>query len=158
MSIAFSRSLRALNRDRDTGTLIALLAAVVLVIGWALWFFFAPITLYESTTDFTIGRDGLLAAQFSDAALARILPGQHGRLLPEAGAQPAFEETVALRVMDTPASTGRGDGLVYLYAPLSPIRATGTVQIAVEAVSPFTLILRQRSTPAPGDSLVPGGG
>lgn len=154
MSIAFSRSLRALEQDRDIAALIVLLAVAVLIIAWALWFFFAPITLYETTTQFTVRRDGLLAAEFSPEALTRIRPGQDGNLLPLEGAASVLSEPVNILVMDVPASTGQANNLVSVYAelPAAPPTLTGTLQIAVETVSPFTLIMRSRqAAPAVGN-------
>ncbi len=47
MAIAFSRTTRALNADRGTGSKLAIAAALVLLLVWAAWFIFGRVTVYE---------------------------------------------------------------------------------------------------------------
>lgn len=146
MTVQFSRSTRSLKHDRGFAGYVILISATAVIAAWLAWFFFAPVTLYETSTQFTIRRDGLLLVSFPEAALTRIVPGQTAIFSPAISAN-EFGSSLPALVMDTPASTGRRDGLVhvYLHIPTQPTaNLTGEVKIAVEEVSPFTLILRSR--------------
>ena len=44
---AFSRSLRAIHRDKSRGFHVALACTAVLLTGWTAWFFLAPLRIYE---------------------------------------------------------------------------------------------------------------
>jgi hypothetical protein len=152
MSTHFSRSMRALNADSDVIGLIVLGSGAVLVVVWIVWFFAASVTLYETSTSFTVQRNGWLAVQFSPAALARIRPGQTASFRPT-GADARTASIEAL-VMETPASRGRASGTVQIYVqmPADSITAalTGEVRVAVETVTPFALLMQARLTaPAP---------
>ena len=47
MGVAFSRTTRALHRDRSLGSRLAIGIAVLLLLAWALWFAFGKVTVYE---------------------------------------------------------------------------------------------------------------
>src|SRR3990172_7369090 len=49
MSTPFSRSMRSLELDSFRLTLVALSVAVLLLMGWLAWFFFAEVSLYAVT-------------------------------------------------------------------------------------------------------------
>lgn len=146
MAIQFSRSIRSLKNERNIAGFVVLASAGLVVAAWLLWFFFAPITLYEESSNFTVRRDGLLLVHFSEAALERILPGQAALFFPTTS-QDQLGSSIPAQVMDTPASTGREDGLVHVYLKTSTQAGadlTGQVRIAVEQLSPLSLILRSR--------------
>lgn len=146
MAVRFSRSLRSLDADRGIASYIVLACAITLIVAWLIWFFFAPITLYETSSTFTVQRDGVLLVQFDDSALTRIRPGQTAIMIPTVKTD-GFAAPIEAEVLATPASTNRRDGVVQVYLYMSgrpPAELTGEVRIRVEDVSPFTLILRSQ--------------
>jgi hypothetical protein len=147
MAVRFSRSLRSLDADRGIASYIVLACAALLVVAWLMWFFFAPITQYETSSTFTIRRDGVLLVQFDESALTRIRPGQTAIMIPTVTTD-GFAAPMEAEVLATPDSTNRRDGVVQVYLSMNgmpPADLTGEVRIRVEAVSPFTLILRSQS-------------
>lgn len=147
MAVRFSRSLRSLDADRGIVSYIVLACAAILIVAWLIWFFFAPITLYETSSTFTIRRDGVLLVQFDDPALTRIRPGQTAIMIPTVTTD-GFASPMEAEVLAIPASTNRRDGVVQVYLYMNgmpPADLTGEVRIRVEAVSPFTLILQSQS-------------
>lgn len=135
MSLAFSRSLRALHNDRFRPALVGLALALLTLAAWGFWFVAARVTLYESSRAFEVQRDGQLAVHFSPEARARLQPGQAAVFLPEDGAAawPAL-------VMDVPHT---GAIPVYIAAPESPAPGlAGEVRVEVARVSPLMLVLR----------------
>lgn len=146
MAVRFSRSLRSLEAERGVASYIVLAGAGALIVAWLIWFFFAQITLYETSSTFTVRRDGVLLVQFDDATLARIRPGQSAILIPTLTTN-GFAAPIEAEVVATPASTNRRDGVVqvYLYMNGRPSAdLAGEVRVRVETVSPFVLILRSQ--------------
>lgn len=147
MAAQFSRSTRSLKNDRGLVGFVVLIGAAIVIAAWLAWFFFAPIALYETSSTFSVRRDGMLMVTFPETAHSQILPGQKAIFVP-ATSENEFGSSIPALVMDTPASRGRRDGVVYVYletsAPLTDDLA-GELRIEVEQVSPFTLILRSRN-------------
>lgn len=146
MAVRFSRSLRSLDTDRGIVSYIVLACAAILIVAWLIWFFFAPITLYETSNTFTVRRDGVLLVQFDEPALTRIRAGQTAIMIPTV-ATDGFAAPMEAEVLAIPASANRRDGIVQVYLYMNgmpPANLTGEVRIRVEAVSPFTLILRSQ--------------
>lgn len=143
MSLSFSRSLRSLQQDRFGPATAALVVTSLLLVSWCAWFFLAKITLYETSQEFSVQRDGSILVTFPPEALARLRPGQAATFRPANGITSA-EETFRALVMDTPADTTRA-GQVELYVfspqPLQPGQA-GQFQVEIDHVSPAVLVLR----------------
>lgn len=140
MSLSFSRSLRSLQQDSFGPALAALIITSLLLLAWSAWFFLAQVTLYETSRDFSVQRDGSLLVEFSPEGLARLRPGQAATFRPTGGAGPEGQIFPAL-VMDTPATTGPVALHVFSPEPLQPGQ-TGQIQVEVEQVSPAMLVLR----------------
>jgi hypothetical protein len=70
MSLSFARSTRALHADRERPTLTVLLFAILLLVLWSIWFFWAPITQYETGRLVGATRRGMLVAVFPATARA----------------------------------------------------------------------------------------
>lgn len=143
MSLSFSRSLRSLQQDNFGPALAALIVTSLLLMAWSAWFFLAQVTLYETSRDFSVQRDGSLQVNFPPEALARLRPGQAAtlRLTTTAAAE---AQTFPAQVMDIPPETNQtGPVELYVFSP-EPIQPgqTGQVQIEVEQVSPAMLVLR----------------
>ena len=70
MSSPFSRSMRSLTADGFRRSTLGLLIAATLLTSWAVWFYFARITLYEVTTAARLEVDRALEAEVVVMAMA----------------------------------------------------------------------------------------
>jgi hypothetical protein len=146
MAISFSRSMRSLQSDSFRPSLATLIVASVLIVAWFAWLVFASVTLYESSSDWELQRDGSLVVRFTEEAVARLRPGQRATLevqvIPN---QPPVQ--LQAMVADTPSRTQNRLApdtvkVSLLAGPLPATTTSGTVKIAVETVTPLTLITR----------------
>ena len=138
MSIPFTRSLRSLESDSYRSTLILLLVASPLFLGWLAWFFTGQVALQEVSEQFTQGDAGLIVVTFEqglppmmaggaarlrlsgeDGAPDRLLPGYVHRFVPFADGT-----TVAHIVLDDPIFFD------------DDARLTGQAMIEIDTVSP----------------------
>lgn len=146
MSLQFSRSLRSLKIDSFRASRVALVLAIINAVILLLWFFLGRITLYEVSSELSLGEDGSLEAAFTQEALARLYPGQSAILRVDAGPDQPLVTAPALLVdvddrsavaqflvmtEDLSSSALRGD-------PLS----RAEIEVEVEYVTPATLVLR----------------
>lgn len=148
MSVPFSQSLRALRHDSHGFGRWLALAGVLLLGGWVVWFVTAGIPLYETSGDVSLLQSMEAEAIFSQAAAARIGPGQEARVrlngggVGEAAALPATVAAVgpvsadgAVRVLlaleTEPGADGRPD-----------LEAADSVEIRVGQLRPAELFLR----------------
>jgi hypothetical protein len=146
MAISFSRSMRSLQGDAFRPSLAALIIASVLVVAWIAWLVFAPVILYETSSDWQIQRDGALIVRFPEKSMARFRPGQLATLTIPADANQPPRQLKAM-VADTPSRTQNRltpdtVKVVLLSGNLPKGEAGGEIKIEVERVSPLTLITR----------------
>ena len=146
MSISFSRSMRSLQGDSFRPSLVTLIIASIFISAWFAWLVFAQITIYATSQDWEIQRDGSLIVHLPVESVARLRPGQRGTLetqvLPSQSARelPVIIADVPMRTQNhLAADTIR---VASLAGPIPPTATGGTVKIAVETVSPLTLITR----------------
>lgn len=146
MSIAFTNSLRSLQGDRNRGSQVALVLAGLLFLGWLVWFFLAPVTLYETGQIVQTSSDGVVVAHFPGTAQARLQPGQAVQLQFTGATQDA---TLPATVADIAAGPTNDQLQVTLYADMDDPNAavlqnglTGQASVAVEKTSPARLFLR----------------
>lgn len=146
MSISFSRSMRSLQSDSFRPSLATLVIASIFIIAWFAWLVFAPITIYATSQDLELQRDGSLIVHLPVESVARLRPGQRGTLeIPALPGQSAREIPVV--IADVPMRTQNhlaADTIkvTSLAGPFPPTATSGTVKIAVETVSPLMLITR----------------
>ncbi len=76
MAVPFSRSMRALHANSPSWTLFGLIVATLLIIAWALWFFFAGLALHETGQLSRVTSSGAVVAAFPIEAAERIRSGQ----------------------------------------------------------------------------------
>lgn len=146
MSTAFSHSLRSLQADRNRFSLVALSLAGLLFLGWLVWFFFAPVTLYETGQIIQTSSDGVVIAQFPLTAQTRLQVGQAVQLQLEGAEQ---SDAIPATVADV-AQQATGDQVqVVIYADMDSPHVgalqeglTGRVSVAVESLSPARLVMR----------------
>jgi len=146
MSIAFSHSLRSLQADRNRFSLVAMFLAGLLFLGWLVWFFFAPLTLYETGQITQTSSDGIVVAQFPSAAQNRLQLGQTVQLHLEGTEQNAVIPATVANIEQS--SSGELIEVV-IYADMDAATAgflqnglAGQASVAVEQLSPATLIMR----------------
>jgi len=114
----------------------------VLMFGWLLWFFFAGIPSYASSTTATYVQEGYIVATFGEDAFPQLRRGQSAQFhLPAAGKS---LPVVALTVTDLYPETGevrlilRDDSGAMLLQP----GMGGQVKVVTEEVSPARTVLR----------------
>ncbi|MBI4785610.1 MAG: hypothetical protein HY782_00985 [Chloroflexi bacterium] len=149
MSLSFSRSMRSLQSDSFRPSLATLIIASILIVAWFAWLVFASVTLYESSQDWEIQRDGSLVVRFSEEAVSRLRPGQRATLAVQADPNQSAVQLQAM-VADTPSRTQNRlepdtVKVTLLSGPLPKGVSSGQVQVQVETVSPLTLITRASS-------------
>lgn len=143
MAIAFPRSLRALNNDRFRPSRIALIIATLLLLVWMGWFFFGQIPLYETSTELSSAREGILSATFPAAAIDKIQVEQTASVrLDEPGKS---SQTYNGRVYRVEPARGQPTSTVSIYfdsPPTLPDKIQGQVQVQVDTFSPAALVLQ----------------
>jgi hypothetical protein len=148
MAIPFSRSMRSLKADRFRTSLVGLSVGMLVLAAWLGWFFFARITLYETSPNATLSTSGEIAADFAPTALGRVTAGKAAimRLNTGPGGSP---QTIPAIVMEVKDESKQGRVRVELYAlePPQEVAAgqatlTGQVDVEVERISPAVLVLR----------------
>jgi hypothetical protein len=148
MAIPFSQSLRALQADRGSSAQIGLSLALILLLVWSTWFFWAPIARYESGTIAGMTRDARVVAAFPTHVLEDIRPGQRAYLRPQGAIGDAMGAIPAV-VADIDGTTAGNQIRVSFHvhweaapAGLSDSDLDGQVEVEVERVSPATLVAR----------------
>ncbi len=145
MSISFSRSMRSLHGDSFRPSLATLIIASIFIIAWFAWLVFAQITLYATSQDWELQRDGSLIVHLSEDAVTRLRPGQRVTLEVQGTSNQPSQQLPAI-VADTPSRTQNrlaSDTVrVTLLAPMPKGATGGQVKIPMETVSPLTLITR----------------
>ncbi len=162
MPLPFSHSLRALHADHHRFALAAFLAGIGLLTAWASWFFLARITLYETGRLVEMTRRGTIVAELPAGAVGKVRPGQPARIhlqsarLNQRAILPGTimhvtkhpdQDRVELRIPQNMAAS------LNWREPL-----TGAVDIAVDSVSPATLLTQStgpffKPPAAPGNSV-----
>ncbi|MBI3913744.1 MAG: hypothetical protein HY327_06110 [Chloroflexi bacterium] len=146
MAISFSRSMRSLHGDSFRPSLATLIVASILIAAWMAWLVFAPVTLYETSQDWQVQRDGSLIVRFPAETIARFRPGQPATLAIQADPNEPPQQLKAI-VADIPSRTQNRLAsdtvkVTLLSNALPKGTSGGEVKIEVERVSPLTLITR----------------
>ncbi len=149
----FSRTLRSLEADSRTTTLVWIILALSLLLVWSGWFFFARITRYEDSNILTAADRSSIEAEFPAEAMHTIRPGQHAfiTLAPQDAPDMADAEadTVEAVVAKIPSRHGDRPGIVRLFltdVPAIPLsrgqHLDGKVAVATGTLSPFKLVMQ----------------
>lgn len=144
MSIPFSRSLRSLSLDSYRPARIGLVLGMVLLLVLILWFFFAKITIYQSSEGAIIDESGQITAEFSPQAIAQITPGQTA-ILRLAGH--GDQQLISIPAIVYDLNSDNHEVIFYITDPSGlpesiPEGLTGRVDVEVEHISPFELVMR----------------
>ena len=146
MPLPFVRSMRSLHADSYRFSLAVLIGSIGLLTAWAAWFFLARITLYETGQIVATTRRGTVVAELPSEASGKIRRGQlavlrlPGPMGDQSGTLPGTVKDVTKKAdqvrveLDVPHK---------IAAPINwRDRMTGQVEIAVDHVSPATLLTR----------------
>ncbi len=144
MSVPFSRSTRSLTLDSFRPALIGLGFAILILLALILWFFLAKVTLYQSSSTATLGKDGQIIASFPAEAFSQIKPGQAAvlRLGQEGDQRPI---SVPAMVFDT---QGGNENVILIVKDAGNLPEAltedlpGRVDVEVEYISPANLLGR----------------
>lgn len=143
VSAHFSRTTRAIYADSLQPVLIGLTFLVVLMAGWAGWFFFAKIQLYETSPTARFTKAGVIVADFPAKSLPRLRRGQ------SAFFYPTGEHTPAVAIAAVVVSVTPGVEQVQL-SPQGDASArahllqgvAGRVEVVVDELSPASLVIQ----------------
>jgi hypothetical protein len=163
MPTPFANTLRSLNADRFHASLIGLGVALVLLIAWGSWFFFARMTIYEVSASAVVTSDGFVIADFPMAKSGRIRRGQGAWLYPtlDGAKQSVSLPAVVIDIIKSPLAEPAQVKLFPVHdRDLSKTLPEGQkvrVEIEVEYASPALLVLRTSGllVDTPGVALSP---
>ncbi len=142
MTVHFSRSVRSIQADNLGPMLVGAAFFAVIMLGWMIWFFFAAIPYFESSTSATYQPDGYIMADFSEAGFLRLRRGQSAQFLSSSTAKNA--SAIPLVITDLYPETAqarlvlRVDEREGLALPTGTI---GEVKVTVEQHSPAHTVL-----------------
>ena len=144
MSLQFSRSIRSLRLDSFRVSKIGLILATIILALLLVWFFFAKVTIYESTDKIEFQADGNVVATFTSEAIRRVEVGQRAVVRINVGKDQKTLSFPAL-VVDVNSKKNIAELLV-VYDNISSNfdyeQLTGRVEVEVEYVKPVELVLR----------------
>lgn len=165
MAIAFSRSLRALERRSARRSIATLATVAALAAAWCAWLALAPVDVHESSDAWVVARDGSLVVKFPLDTLPRLRVGQPAELVAQAEpGRPAARWPAT--VVETPGRPrGRLDPdairvALDLRGKAAPrVDVGGTVRVRVERLTPLEVLRRAglgaHDTASPPGALTP---
>ena len=121
-----------------------MILAILIMVFLLAWFFFARVTIYETSNDVAFGEDGRVLVKFPKEALRRIRPGQPAILQASIGPEQQVVSVPAL-VIGTEPGSNQIELLVITDKEVEiPIHEdiSGQVQVEVEYVTPATMLRR----------------
>lgn len=135
----YPRTIRYLNADTARPWLIALGFAVLLMLLWVIWFFFAQITFTVQSESAHLYEGNIIVADFSQQALQKIARGQSAFVyVDDHVGQP---EMIAAIVSEVNREEQEVQ-LIVQSGSLKEENLTGKVEVEVEHLSPARIVLR----------------
>ena len=136
--------MRALRLDSFRLSRVGLILAILNMLALLAWFFFARVTMYEVSPTLSPGSEGRLLAAFSPEAFSRIRPGQSALVRVSASGD---QQAATLAAMVFDIDREKNQAVIYVLPAenlpdLSGDKLNGRVDVEVEYVTPFELILR----------------
>jgi len=154
--------MRSIEADSFRPSMVGLILALVLLMGWGIWFVAARITLFETAQATQVSTDGEVLVEFPSEKQPVFKIGQYGWLHV---AQPDGEGTIDLPavLMDIRHDPAKNSVELELFAmdnPNEPVLETGMqaqVEIATGHLSPAELVIRasRQANTTPNLSLSP---
>ncbi len=143
MSASFSRSIREMQMETSGRSVVVLLVMALFLAAWAAWLMLAQVSVYAVADTAVLTSNTHATAQFTPDALPTIKSGQTALLKLE-----SFSEPVPATVIEVDPTLVDGRFSVqFRLQPASdstiPLQAglNGRVEVEVEQVTPFTLLL-----------------
>ena len=135
----FPRTIRSLNANKSSPWLVALIFGLVVLVAWAIWFFFAQMTFVEVSQSAQVVSSNIVVANFEPDALQRIKRGQLANLyLYDGVGQPNI---ISARVTDINPEEGQVEFIAQIET-LTQADLTGKIEVEVEHISPARFVLR----------------
>lgn len=139
MSIAFSRSLQSLEKDRSNSNLALVILFGVAILSWLYWFAFGSLTLYSNAQKFSVGEGGMISAQFNEIDLMRLKPGQRGAIT-FSRADKEGETSFDVEITKVPADKN-GEIELYVFGDTDALEGqSAKISIAVGKIRPLELV------------------
>jgi multidrug resistance efflux pump len=144
LSIQFSRSIRSLNIDSFKASRVGLIFGSVLMLALVFWFFFARVSVYETSQELSIDEQGYILAEFPDDSMTKIQAGQDVlvRVFSSSDQPPISIQGV---VFDTFPDSNQVE-IIMLSDDLLDVQITENMQaqvdVEIELVTPFNLVMR----------------
>ncbi|MEZ4737287.1 MAG: hypothetical protein R3E79_60165 [Caldilineaceae bacterium] len=143
MTVKFSRSVRSIQADNLVPVLVGISFFTLLMVGWIIWFFFAQVPTYVTSSTAVYQQTGYVLAEFPAPAIEQIRRGQPARLqLPTTNQS---SQMIPLVVTDVDSAAGQVRLILQIddedFTRL-PVGATGEVQVVVKQDSPALFVLR----------------
>lgn len=121
-----------------------MILAISVIIALVVWFFFARVTLYESSNAVQLTETGRLLVTFPKEAISRVRPGQAAILRIQEDPNQRAAAIPAI-VFATDAQNGQAEILILdndLPVDISPGELQGLVSVEVAYVTPVSLVLQ----------------
>ncbi len=144
MSLQFSRSLRSLSSDSFRAAKIGMILAISVIIALVVWFFFAKVTLYESSNAIQLTDSGRLLVTFPKETINRVRPGQPAILRVQQDPNQRAAAIPAI-VYGSDSQNGQAEILILgddLPTDITPGELQGLVSVEVAYVTPVSLVLQ----------------
>ena len=143
MSISFSRSMRSLQSDSFRPSLATLIIASILIIAWFVWLVFAPITIYQTSQDWELQRDGTLLVRYPVDVVQQFKPGQAVVIDAQTSANQSVQLTGVVADVPMPTQNRLPPNTVKVTirsGKLPEGTTSATVRVATGTTTPLTLI------------------
>lgn len=143
MTVKFSRSVRSIQADNLIPVLVGISFFALLMLGWMIWFFFAQIPTYTTSTAAVYQQEGYIIAEFAANDIEEIHRGQAAQFQ----LLTAHREitTIPLIVTDVDLVARRARLILQVDVEAItklPVGATGQVKVRVKQDSPALFVLR----------------
>lgn len=143
MTVKFSRSVRSIQADNLIPVLVGISFFALLMLGWMIWFFFAQIPTYATSTAAVYQQEGYIIAEFAATDIEEIRRGQSAHF--QLSTPSRENRTIPLIVTDVDP-VARRTRLILQVDDAELIRlsvgATGQVKVTVKQDSPALFVLR----------------
>jgi hypothetical protein len=144
--MTFAYTMRELQHHNRRFLLAGLAVSATLIVLWVLWFFAAPLTLYESSDTAVIQSDGSVVAQVEPAIATQLYQGQPARFRITLNGLPQNLSARVLNVTDTVAVAQPSNVTLLLNDVPPELRAAlfdgraGRIDFETRQVTPAQLI------------------
>jgi hypothetical protein len=145
--------MRSLQADQGRSALLGMIAAIVLLCVWGIWFFLASIAVYDTGPIIQTTGDGSVVAKFPSQVAERIRTGQPALIRPQDALSDQLAAIPAV-VTDIEYLSNADEAQVEFYVRFDDPQLvnavyqalasglSGTVEVETERISPAVSLLR----------------